>query len=100
MTGLKLLFKARGIMDIKNTKQSIEKLFRNTVQKDHKIHNAYLLVHSDKLGIHLNISEGSTNSVPTNENQPYYIASVGRLCCQSAKWDTFSTEHFGIIRRH
>ena len=21
-------------------------------------------------------------------------------CCQSAKWDTFSTEHFGIIRQH
>ena len=21
-------------------------------------------------------------------------------CCQSAKWDTFKTEHFGIIRRH
>jgi len=21
-------------------------------------------------------------------------------CCQSAKWDTFITEHFGIIRRH
>ena len=23
-----------------------------------------------------------------------------RKCCQSAKWDTFKTEHFGIIRRH
>jgi len=23
-----------------------------------------------------------------------------RGCCQSAKWDTFITEHFGIIRRH
>jgi PAS domain-containing protein len=21
-------------------------------------------------------------------------------CCQSAKWDTFQTEHFGMIRRH
>ncbi|MCK5580551.1 MAG: beta-lactamase family protein [Candidatus Omnitrophica bacterium] len=64
---------------IENTQESIEKLFRNTVQKDRKIHNAYLLVHSDKLGIHLNIAEGSTNNIPANENQPYYIASVGKL---------------------
>ena len=64
---------------IENTQKSIEKLFRNTVQKDRKIHNAYLLVHSDKLGIHLNVAEGSTNNIPANENQPYYIASVGKL---------------------
>jgi len=25
---------------------------------------------------------------------------VQQDCCQSAKWDTFITEHFGIIRRH
>lgn len=66
-------------MNIENTKKSIEKLFRTTVQKDHKIHNAYLLVHSDKLGIHLNIAEGLSNNIPANENQPYYIASVGKL---------------------
>ena len=64
---------------IENTQKSIEKLFRNTVQKDRKIHNAYLLVHSDKLGIHLNVAEGSTNNITANENQPYYIASVGKL---------------------
>jgi CubicO group peptidase (beta-lactamase class C family) len=67
------------MMDIENTKKSIEKLFGSTVQKDHKIHNAYLLVHSDKLGIHLNIAEGATNNMAANENQPYYIASVGKL---------------------
>jgi len=64
---------------IENTQESIEEFFRNTVQKDRKIHNAYLLVHSDKLGIHLNMAEGSTNNIPANENQPYYIASVGKL---------------------
>jgi len=66
-------------MNIENTQQSIEKLFRNTVQKDRKIHSAYLSVHSDKLGIHINIAEGSSNNIPANENQPYYIASVGKL---------------------
>jgi len=66
-------------MNKENTEKSIEKLFRNTVQKDHKIHNAYLLVHSDKLHIHKNIAEGLTNNIPANANQPYYIASVGKL---------------------
>ena len=28
--------------------------FAKIVQKDRKIHNAYLLIHSGKLGIHLN----------------------------------------------
>ena len=27
-------------------------------------------------------------------------SDFGYDCCQSAKWDTFKTEHFGIIRRH
>ena len=66
-------------MNIVNTQQSIEKLFRNSVQKDRKVHNAYLSVHSDKLDIHINIAEGSSNNIPANENQPYYIASVGKL---------------------
>ena len=66
-------------MDKENTQISIEKLFRDTVRKDRKIHNAYLFVESDKLGIHLKLAEGSTNEVPANENQPYYVASVGKL---------------------
>jgi len=53
--------------------------FTKTVQKDRKIHNAYLLIHSEKLDIRLNIAEGSTGSMPANAQQPYFIASIGKL---------------------
>lgn len=53
--------------------------FTKIVQKNHKIHNAYLLIHSEKLGIHLNMAEGSTGSIPVNTQQPYFIASIGKL---------------------
>ena len=53
--------------------------FTKIVQKDRKIHNAYLLIHSEKLGIHLNMAEGSTGSRPANAQQPYFIASIGKL---------------------
>ena len=88
-------------MDKENTLISIEKLFRDTARKDRKIHNAYLLVESDKLGIQLKLAEGSTNDVPANENQPYYVASVGKLftsvltgiliCKSSAKMAQFDS---------
>jgi hypothetical protein len=49
----------------------MENHFRKKVQKDPKIGNAYLLVHSDRLGIHLNIAEGSTRGMPAHAQQPY-----------------------------
>lgn len=57
----------------------MEKHFRKKVQKDSKIGNAYMLVHSDKLGIHLNMAEGSTSGMPVHTQQPYVIASVSKL---------------------
>ncbi len=57
----------------------IESSFRKTVEKDSKVKNAYLLVHSDKHDIHLNIAEGSTDEVQANPDQPNYMASVGKL---------------------
>ncbi len=53
----------------------IESFFRKEVKKN-KIKNAYLLVYSDKLGIDLNITEGS---LLTNPQQPNYMASVGKI---------------------
>lgn len=58
---------------------SIEKLFRKKVKKDPNIHNAYLLVHSKKLGLHLKVAEGQTGKISSHPEQPYYIASVSKL---------------------
>ncbi|WP_438349696.1 serine hydrolase domain-containing protein [Paenibacillus sp. FA6] len=66
-------------MEKDNAQSLIANLFRNTVHKDPKIYNAYMLVHSDKLGIHMNIAEGSTGSLAANAQQPFFIASIGKL---------------------
>jgi len=57
----------------------IESSFRKQVQKDKRVRSAYLLVHSDKLNIHLNIAEVQTGNVRANINQPVHLASVGKL---------------------
>ncbi|WP_423189873.1 serine hydrolase domain-containing protein [Alkalibacterium sp. f15] len=66
-------------MKTNNLSKSIENSFRKQVRKDSKIKNAYLLVHSEKEGIHINIAEGSTGTMPANPQQPIYMASVGKL---------------------
>jgi D-alanyl-D-alanine carboxypeptidase len=58
---------------------SIEDLFRKQVKKDVRIKNAFLLVHSDRTGIHLNISEGPGENGKPDPRQPNYMASVGKL---------------------
>jgi D-alanyl-D-alanine carboxypeptidase len=57
----------------------IEILFREQVRKDKKIKNAYLLVHSDKSGFHLNLADGSGENGRPSPQQPVYMASVGKL---------------------
>lgn len=58
---------------------AIEKAFRNQVKKDTRLKNAYLLVHSDKADVHLNLALGSTGSITAHPDQPNYMASVGKL---------------------
>lgn len=57
------------------TMLKIESNFRNICKNDKKVDNAFLFVHSDKLGVHLNIAEGET----ANTEQPNHLASVGKL---------------------
>ena len=59
--------------------KAIEDIFRSQVRKSSKVKNAYLLVHSDKLDLHLNIAEGATDDFPADPKQPNYMASVGKL---------------------
>lgn len=57
----------------------LEKRFKKVIQKDKNIQNAYMLIHSEKQGIHVNIAEGSTGSIPAHSKQPYFIASIDKL---------------------
>jgi len=66
-------------MKEKAIQEKIEFLFRKQVQKDKKVKNAYLLVHSEKLKVDLNIAEGKTGDFKADINQPNHLASVGKL---------------------
>ncbi len=66
-------------MNQNTEKSAIEVLFRKQVGKDPKIKNAYLLVHSEKTGLHLNLAEGAGENSKSNPQQPVYMASVGKL---------------------
>ncbi len=62
---------------------SIETLFRKQVRKDKRIKNAYLLVHSERAGLHINLAEGPGETpgecINPDPRQPNYMASVGKL---------------------
>lgn len=57
----------------------IEHNFRKFAQKNKKVRNAYLLVHSEKLDVHINLAQGKTNGQPANTAQASHMASVGKL---------------------
>ena len=59
--------------------EEIEATFRHQVRNDKKVKNAYLLVHSEKSGININIAEGKTGDVDANPKQANHLASVGKL---------------------
>ena len=56
-----------------------EAAFTKTAKNDKKVRNVYLLVHSKKLGIGINIVEGKTGNTIANPKQPNHLASVGKL---------------------
>lgn len=66
-------------MDRTTLQLKIESAFRQQVRNDRKVKNAYLLVDSKELGIHLNIAEGRTNGFEAHPHQPNHMASVGKL---------------------
>ncbi|MEE4197298.1 MAG: serine hydrolase domain-containing protein [Bacteroidales bacterium] len=62
-----------------SVQKKIEKIFRQQVHRDKKLKNAYLLVHSEKLGIDLNLAAGETDGIQANPKQANHMASVGKL---------------------
>ncbi len=59
--------------------EKIESKFRQQVQNDKKVKNGYLLLHSEKLGVDINIAEGRTGEIQANPKQANHLASVGKL---------------------
>ncbi|MFC6333563.1 serine hydrolase domain-containing protein [Paenibacillus septentrionalis] len=57
----------------------VEALLVKQLKKDPRLKNIYLLVHSEKYGLDINIAAGSTNNTPASPQQPNYMASVGKL---------------------
>ena len=66
-------------MNSKKISEQIEYSFRSVVRNDNKVRNAYLLVHSEKLGIDINIAEGNTGEISADPKQATHLASVGKL---------------------
>lgn len=64
---------------IATVQENIESVFRKQVLNDKKVKNAYLLVNSEKLGVDINIAEGSTGEMQANPLQANHLASVGKL---------------------
>ena len=64
---------------IATVQEQIESTFRKQVLNDKKVKNAYLLVHSEQLGIDINVAEGKTGYMQANPGQANHLASVGKL---------------------
>ncbi len=70
-----------------NTEQAARQIrtqFEKLCDSDPKIHNAYLLVHSDQHAMHLKLARGESRTsdnqpVPAHPDQPVFMASVGKL---------------------
>lgn len=58
---------------------SIENLFLAQVEKDKRLKNACLLVHSARQSVHVNMAAGPGESSPPQPDDPNYMASVGKL---------------------
>lgn len=66
-------------MDKETCRSLLSSRLIKTVEGDRRIRSAFLLVHSDRLGLHLDTAQGTCGGVPAVPDQPYYVASVGKL---------------------
>jgi len=58
--------------------QPIETKLGRAVAADPKLVNASLLVHSERLGLHWAAAHGQTDGQPTDPEQPFHTASIGK----------------------
>ncbi|HEY2421036.1 MAG TPA: serine hydrolase domain-containing protein [Neobacillus sp.] len=65
-------------MGLEEVRSKIENKFKVLVESDPQLYNAYLLIHSDKHQIHLNMARGKTVHLPVHEGQSYHTASIAK----------------------
>lgn len=65
-------------MELEAIRSEIEQRLAAKVNADRKLHNVYLLVHSERLGIHWPMAAGRTDHMGANRDQPFHTASVGK----------------------
>lgn len=63
-------------MEKTKVQMDIEQLFKNRVEKDPKVYNAYLRVYSEKHDIDFNLATGDKS---IHAEQPFFIASISKL---------------------
>lgn len=66
------------VMANEKLQKKLEQQFQKFVKKA-KLDNTYLLVDSDKHGVHVKIANGETNGSPAHPDQPYYISNVDKM---------------------
>ena len=72
-----LIGRGKG-MRLEEAKLEIERKLKEMVDRDAKIPNAYLLVHSDRHAIHWSLAHGGSDDMPANAEQPYHTASIAK----------------------
>lgn len=65
-------------MEQEAVRSEIEQRLATKVNADPKLHNVYLLVHSERLGIHWPMAAGRTGNIEANADQLFHTASVGK----------------------
>ena len=65
-------------MNQEAVKALVERKLNQTVTANPNIHNAYILIHSDKRDIHWNLAAGETDNFQAHPDQIYHAASIGK----------------------
>jgi D-alanyl-D-alanine carboxypeptidase len=78
-----LLFIQCNIASVKEAEKKIEDRFKQTIKKSKHSQTGSILVHSDKLNLHVVSAEGfvkeENKKIATIPNQPFHIASIGKI---------------------
>lgn len=73
----------RRVFSLRNSRadvrESIDERLDAVFEEHPELHNIYLLVHSDEQDVHWKFARGRTDDEPAHPDQPYFVASVGKM---------------------